>query len=133
MRFQETKKFDGDADAVWIRASAIKEIPRYWHGTRALEVVGESGGVAHARIKFAFGGSGEADISTDEERRKLTIDYTAGPFTGKQTVEVDDGQVVALWDVKFWGVFRLAMCNEGHFRSGTVHALERLTSPEDQA
>jgi hypothetical protein len=133
MRFEETKKFEGDASEVWKRASAINEIPRYWHGTRALEVVGENEGVAHARIKFAFGGSGEADISADEERRVLTIDYTSGPFTGKQTVEVDDGQVVAVWDVKFRGAFRFASkWNEGHFRSGTVHALERLTALESQ-
>jgi hypothetical protein len=127
MRFEETKKFEGDTSEVWKRASAINEIPRYWQGTRTLEVVSESGGVAHAKLKFAFGGSGEADISTDEERRTLTINYRSGPFTGKQTVIVNDGSVLARWDVKFRGVFRVASkWNEGHFRSGTVHALERL-------
>lgn len=134
VHFEETRKLEGDPSAVWKRASDIDDIPKYWHGTRTLEVVGESGGVAHAKIKFAFGGSGEADISKDDEKRILTIDYTSGPFTGRQTVTVDGGQVVAVWDVKFRGVFRLASkWNEGHFRSGTVHALERLTSPESQA
>ena len=133
MRFEEAKRFEGDASEVWKRASAIDQIPKYWHGTKTLEVVSESGGASHARIKFAFGGSGEADISTDEEKRTLTIDYKSGPFTGKQTVEVDDGEVVAVWDVKFKGVFRLASkWNESHFRSGTVHALERLTAPGTQ-
>lgn len=128
MRFEEARKFEGDSSKIWRRASSINEIPRYWHGTRTIEVVSESGGVAHAKIKFAFGGSGDANISTDEEKRTLTIDYTSGPFTGKQTVEVAEGQVVAVWDVKFRGVFRFASrWNEGHFRSGTVHALERLT------
>lgn len=134
MRFEERKEFEGDASEVWKRVSAIGEIPKYWHGTRTLEVVGEDKGVAHAKIKFAFGGSGEADISKDDAKRLLTIDYTSGPFTGKQTVTVYGGQVVALWDVKFKGVFRLASkWNEGHFRSGTVHALERLTATESES
>lgn len=130
MRFEETKEFEGDTAEVWKRVSAVVEIPKYWHGTRTLEVTGESEGVAHARIKFAFGGSGEADITADQARRTLTIHYTSGPFTGKQTIEVGDGRVAAMWDVKFRGAFRLASrWNEGHFRSGTVHALERLTAP----
>ena len=134
MRFEETKKFEGDPSEVWKRASTIGDIPKYWHGTRTLEVVGEDGGVAHAKIKFAFGGSGEADISKDEEKRVLTIAYTSGPFTGKQTVGVEGGQVVAAWDVEFKGVFRIASrWNEGHFKSGTVHALERLTGQESPA
>ena len=129
MHFEETRRFDGDAAEVWKKASMINEIPTYWHGTRSLEMVGAQGGVAHVKVRFAFGGSGEADISTDQEKRVLTIDYTSGPFTGRQTVKVGDGNVSAAWDVKFKGAFRLvSKWNEGHFRSGTVHALERLTS-----
>jgi hypothetical protein len=129
MRFEETLSLSGDAAGVWKRASTVNEIPNYWHGTRSLEVIGESGGVAHVKVQFAFGGSGEADISTDEEKRTLTIDYMSGPFTGRQTVIVNDASVVARWDVKFRGAFRVASkWNEGHFRSGTVHALERLAA-----
>ncbi|MCL4355429.1 MAG: SRPBCC family protein [Nitrososphaerota archaeon] len=133
MRFEETKKLEADAAEVWKRVSALDEIPKYWHGTRTLEVVGENGAVVHAKVKFAFGGSGEADISKDEAKRLLTINYTSGPFTGKQTIVVEGGQVVAAWDVKFKGAFRLvSKWNEGHFRSGTVHALERLAALENQ-
>ncbi|MDG6989387.1 MAG: SRPBCC family protein [Nitrososphaerota archaeon] len=134
MRFEETKEFEGDATEVWKRASAVTEIPKYWRGTRTLEVTGESRGAARVKIRFAFGGSGEADISTDEAKRVLTIDYTAGPFTGKQTVEVADRKIITVWDVKFRGAFRLvSRWNEKHFKSGTAHALERLTNPGNQA
>ena len=120
-------KFEGDAAEVWKRVSAIEEIPRYWHGTRSLQVVGKDNGVVHVKIKFAFGGSGDADISIDELRRSMIIDYTSGAFTGKQTVMVSEGSVAAVWDVRFRGIYRVASrWNEGHFRSGTVHALERL-------
>jgi len=127
MRFEERLEFEKDPDEVWSRASAISEIPNYWHGTRSLEVVSESEGVSHARIKFAFGGSGDAEISVDQMSRTLTIDYKSGPFTGSQTVAVKDGKVIVVWDVRFKGVYRIASkWNEGHFRTGTVHALERL-------
>jgi len=127
MQFQESMKLENNAAEVWKRASAIRDIPKYWHGTRSLDVVRDEGGVVLAKVKFAFGGSGEADIYTDEERRTLTIDYKSGPFTGKQTIAVDGNSISATWDVKFRSVFRIASkWNEGHFRSGTVHALERL-------
>jgi len=119
-------KLEGNAAEVWKRASAIRDIPKYWHGTRSIDVEKDVG-VVRVKLKFAFGGSGEADIYTDEERRTLIIDYTSGPFTGKQTIAVDDNRITTAWDVKFRSVFRIASkWNEGHFRSGTVHALERL-------
>ena len=127
MRFEESVKLEGNAADVWKRASAIEDIPKYWHGTRSLEVVEKSEGLARAKITFAFGGSGEADISTDGSARRLTINYRSGPFTGKQTVAVSDLSLVAAWDVRFRGVYRFASrWNEKHFRSGTIHALERL-------
>ena len=127
MRFEETMRFEGDAAEIWKRVSAIGEIPKYWHGTRSLLVVGEDRGIAHVKVKFAFGGSGEADISIDESRRTMIVDYKSGAFTGKQTVTVGEGRVAAAWDVRFRGIYHLASrWNEGHFKSGTVHALERL-------
>ncbi|HUI24273.1 MAG TPA: hypothetical protein VLY82_07790 [Nitrososphaerales archaeon] len=127
MQFHESVKLEGRASDVWKRASAVRDIPRYWHGTRSLEVIGESGGVVRIRVKFAFGGSGEAAISTSEEKRAMTIDYLSGPFTGNQVIAVNDDRVTASWDVKFRSVYKItSRWNEGHFRSGTVHALERL-------
>jgi hypothetical protein len=127
MQFQESMNLEDNVAEVWKRASAIRDIPKYWHGTRSLDVEKDDGGVVRVKMKFAFGGSGEADIYTDEEKRTLTIDYTTGPFTGKQVIAVDDNRIIVTWDVKFRSVFRIASkWNEGHFRAGTVHALERL-------
>jgi polyketide cyclase/dehydrase/lipid transport protein len=128
MLFEESVKFDGDANDVWMRASDVQEIPDYWHGTRSLEVIGRSGNAAGVKVKFAFGGSGEAVVFTDEARRTVTIDYRSGPFTGRQVITVSGASITAKWDVRFRGVYRLAArWNEGHFRSGTVHALQRLS------
>ncbi len=132
MQFQESMMLEGNAAEVWMKVSAIRDIPKYWHGTRSLEIVGGDGRVARAKVKFAFGGFGEADIYTNEENRTLIIDYTSGPFTGRQTVAVGDARITATWDVKFRGVFRIvSKWNEGHFRSGTANALERLVSGRD--
>lgn len=127
MWFKESLKLDGDPAGVWRRASTIEDIPKYWHGTRSLDVLSKGGGRVWAKVRFAFGGTGEADISVNEEKRTLTIDYKSGPFTGRQVVAVEDGGIAATWDVKFRGIFRVASkWNGGHFKSGTVHALERL-------
>ncbi|MDG6928864.1 MAG: SRPBCC family protein [Nitrososphaerota archaeon] len=129
MHFEETLDFEGDPEEVWRRASNVAEIPRYWHGTRSIEAVGAEGGKVHVKVEFAFGGRGEADIVTDEAGRTVTMEYRSGPFTGRQTVAVSGRRLVATWDVRFRGFFRLASrWNEGHFRSGTRHALERLAA-----
>jgi hypothetical protein len=133
MQFQESMKLQGNAAEVWKKASTIKDIPKYWHGIRSLDVVRDDGDVARVKVKFAFGGSGEADIFIDEEKRMLTVDYRSGPFTGKQIIAVDESSITAAWDVKFRSIFRLALkWNEGHFRSGTVHALERLVGDQGE-
>lgn len=127
MLFEDSLRFEGNQDEVWRRVSAIREIPMYWHGTKSLEVVSKENNAIHAKVRFAFGGSGEADILTDEEKKTVTIRYTSGPFTGEQRIVVSYWSVSAKWDVKFRGVFRLASgWNENHFKSGTRHALERL-------
>ena len=127
MQLRESMKLEGSSADVWMRASTIQDIPKYWHGTHSLDVAGNDGGVVRVKVKFAFGGSGEAAISLNEAERTLTIDYVSGPFTGKQIIAVGDDSITASWDVTFRGVYRIASkWNEGHFRSGTVHALERL-------
>lgn len=96
-----------------------------------MDVVEKEGGKIRVKVKFAFGGSGEAVVFVDDGRRTMTIEYVSGPFTGKQTVSVDNGTLMASWDVKFRGIFRLASrWNESHFKSGTTHALERLAGGE---
>lgn len=133
MRFEEVVGFEGDPARVWIRASAIAEMPNYWCGTRSLLVTHESGGAKHAKVKFAFGGSGEAEISTDEGSRTLTIDYKSRPFIGRQIVTVNERDIIASWDVEFRGMYRIATrWNERHFRTGTLHALQRLAGGDRQ-
>lgn len=129
MQFEERMSLRAPSDVVWGRVSNIAEIPRYWHGTKSLEVIGSEGVASRAKIRFAFGGSGEARISVDEEKKTLKIEYTSGPFKGEQIVSVREDGLTATWDVRFSGAFRLvSRWNEGHFRSGTIHALERLTA-----
>lgn len=110
-----------------MRVSNVEDIPKYWHGTRSLEITERNEDGVRARMRFAFGGSGDAEIKADASRRALTVSYVSGPFRGVQEVVVTRDEVAATWDVKFTGAFRLLSgWNESHFRSGTKHALERL-------
>ena len=116
---------------MWQRVSDIDAIPRYWHGTKSLEITGREGETVSARVTFAFGGTGEAKISADQSSKTLTISYVSGPFRGDQVVSIRGSELTAMWDVKFAGLFRLvSRWNESHFRSGTRHALERLVGAD---
>jgi hypothetical protein len=133
---QERVEFDGDPLAVWERLSDIDRIPEFWHGTRSLQIL-ERGSTAtgretvKARAKFAFGGSGDVLITADTATMTLTSDYSSGPFEGTQVVKVAGNAVEARWDVNFRGIFKLTSgWTGGHFRSGTLHALERLCAKE---
>ena len=134
MQFTESIEFGEDAGEVWTRVSDVEKIPQFWHGTKSLQLIEKKpAGRLDVKIRFAFGGSGNADISVDNENHVLVINYYSGPVLGLQKVTIDGKQLIASWDVKFTGLFRLASgWNERHFRSGTIHALERLTSGRTQ-
>jgi len=133
---QERVEFDGDPAAIWERLSDIERIPEFWHGTRSLQIIGrESNGqgreTVKARAKFAFGGSGDVEITADKATMTLTSNYTSGPFKGVQIVKIAEKAIEARWDVNFTGVFRLTSSwTGGHFKSGTLHALERLCAKD---
>ncbi|HVC27021.1 MAG TPA: SRPBCC family protein [Nitrososphaerales archaeon] len=136
MLIQERVEFDGDPAAIWERLSDIERIPEFWHGTRSLQIIGrESNGqgreTVKARAKFAFGGSGDVEITADKATMTLTSNYTSGPFKGVQIVKIAEKAIEARWDVNFTGVFRLTSSwTGGHFKSGTLHALERLCAKD---
>jgi uncharacterized protein YndB with AHSA1/START domain len=121
--------FRGDPEAVWGRLSDVERIPEYWHGTKALKVAQRLDGKVVADAKFAFGGSGRVEISADAASKTLLQRFLSGPFTGTQTVSVVGNRLEARWDIEFHGLFKIGSGRTaGHFKSGTVHALERLSS-----
>ena len=138
MLIEERVEFKDDPAAVWGRLSDIERIPEFWHGTRLLQIIGrESNGqgkeTVRAKAKFAFGGSGDVEITADKATMSLTSSYTSGPFKGTQVVKIVGSAIEARWDVNFKGVFKLTSSwTGGHFRSGTAHALERLAGREQK-
>ena len=130
MQFTESLKFIDTTDEVWRRASNVEATPKFWHGTKSIRIIKKNpSGTLDVDIRFAFGGSGKANVTIDNLCRAMTITYLSGPFTGTQTIDVNDQEITASWDVKFNGLFKLASAwNERHFRGGTVHALARLVS-----
>ena len=139
MLIEASLDFEDDPDAVWGRLSDVKKIPEYWHGTKSLQVVEKAEGKAVAEVRFAFGGSGKEEITTDAATKTLSQKFLSGPFTGTQTVRIVGKRLEARWDIEFRGIFRIGSGRTaGHFKSGTVHALERLSGaaqkvPEPQS
>jgi uncharacterized protein YndB with AHSA1/START domain len=126
VRFVERCEFSGDPGEVWARVSDIDAIPKYWHGTREIEVTRE-GGKTRADVVFAFGGKGSAEVTVDDANRTLILAYLRGPFKGTQAVTVKEGTVEAEWNVTFKGAYKVVGPFEAsHFRSGTRNALKRL-------
>lgn len=131
MLIEASLDFQGDPEAVWGRLSDVERIPEYWHGTKALKVLERRGGTVVADARFAFGGSGRVEISADAASKTLLQRFLSGPFTGTQTVRVVGNRLEARWEIEFHGLFKIGSGRTaGHFRSGTVHALERLSSGE---
>jgi ribosome-associated toxin RatA of RatAB toxin-antitoxin module len=128
---EERIEFVGDPAVVWKRVSDIERIPEFWHGTKSLHVVEVKGDTAKVRARFAFGGARDVEITTYGTSMTLTLTYTSGPFRGVQTVRVVGNTLEAKWDIDFKGIYRFGANRiAGHFRSGTVHALERLVGVE---
>lgn len=131
MLIEASLDFQGDPEAVWGRLSDVERIPEYWHGTKALKVLERRGGKVVADARFAFGGSGRVEISADAASKTLLQRFLSGPFTGTQTVRIVGNRLEARWEIEFHGLFKIGSGRTaGHFRSGTVHALERLSSGE---
>ncbi len=130
MQFTGSLKFTPAPDEVWKRASDVEAIPHFWHGTKSIQIIEKKpSGSLDVSVRFAFGGAGKADVAIDNANRVMTIAYYSGPFIGTQKITVKDKQITASWDIKFTGFFKLVSgWNERHFRSGTLHALERLGS-----
>jgi hypothetical protein len=127
VRFEESLDFEGDSDSVWRRVSSVRDIPRYWHGTKELRVNSIKDRRVEAEVRFAFGGSGAAQIDSDEGARRLIIRYISGPFKGTQMVTVLPSRVTVEWDVRFNGLYGLlSRFEEKHFREGSKNALRRL-------
>jgi len=127
--------FEGDPDVVWGRMSDVEKIPDYWHGTKSLRVLEkrEGGNKVVAAARFAFGGSGKVEITTDADSKTLNQRYLSGPFTGTQTVRIVGKKLEARWDIEFHGLFKIGSGRAaGHFKSGTIHALERLSTGGEQ-
>jgi hypothetical protein len=120
--------FEGDPEPVWKRLSDVERIPEYWRGTKSLTVLEKIDGTKLiAAAKFAFGGTGKVRISIDAASKTLLMEYLSGPFTGTQTVKMVGKRLEAKWDITFHGIFKIGSGRTaGHFKGGTVHALERL-------
>jgi hypothetical protein len=126
---EETVGLGSNAEDVWFKVRDLRLIPEFWHGTKSVRIEEEGAGYAKMSVVFAFGGHGKAVVKIEDDKRRVSIEYVEGPFIGTQTISVGAETITARWDIRFRGLFRLVSAwNREHFRSGTLHALQRLAN-----
>ncbi|MEM0174396.1 MAG: SRPBCC family protein [Sulfolobaceae archaeon] len=114
-----------DKEKVWNIVKDIRRIPEFWKGTRELNVVEVEHGVYEGEIKFAFPSKGKVRIEVLEN--KVVINYLKGPVLGKHEIYIEGDKICSSWNVKLSFPFNLReKWTAEHFKSGAVHALERI-------
>ncbi|BDC18669.1 SRPBCC family protein [Acidianus sp. HS-5] len=127
--FSVSRKFNASPLTVWEIVKDINSIPKYWKGTRELQLNKVGEGVYEGKIRFAFPSKGKIRLTVDDENRKLTFSYLSGPIKGYNVVEVKDNEITSTWKVKMSLLLSFAEnWNAKHFKEGTEHALERIIS-----
>lgn len=127
--FSVSRKFNIPSQVVWEIVKDVNSIPKYWKGTRELNVREISKGVYEGEIRFAFPSRGKVRITVEEEYKRLTFFYLSGPIKGTNVVEVKDNEITSTWNVKMSLLLKFAESwNSNHFKQGTEHALERIIS-----
>ncbi|MBB5254327.1 SRPBCC family protein [Sulfurisphaera ohwakuensis] len=118
-----------DEDKIWEIIRDPYKIPNYWKGTRELNIREVSKNIYEGEVRFAFPAKGKVKIEVDDNSRRITISYLSGPVKGKHEIEIKDKKICSNWNVELSLLFRFReKWTEEHFRSGTIHALERIVS-----
>ena len=107
----------------------VKRMPEFWKGTRELNVVEVGQGVYEGEVKFAFPSKGKVRIEVLEN--KVVVNYLKGPVIGKHEIYVEGDKICSSWNVRLSFPFNLReKWTAEHFKSGTVHALERIVNSQ---
>lgn len=129
IEFKVSIPFNCDKEKVWSIVKDLNSVPKYWQGTRELNVKEVERGVYEGKIRFAFPSSGNVKIVIDEVKKTLTFHYLDGPFKGYNIVKVEDYKITSEWKVSMNGFFKLFEgWNYRHFKEGTQRALERIVN-----
>ncbi|ARM75223.1 SRPBCC family protein [Acidianus manzaensis] len=127
IEFTVNRTFNCDQDLIWKITKEINSIPKFWKGTRELNVKETSKGTYEGTIRFAFPSTGKVKIIVNDNDKTLTFQYISGPIKGFNIVKVDKNQISSRWEVSMSLILRLMeKRNAEHFKLGTEHALERI-------
>ena len=127
IEFEVSKEFSLSPNLVWGVVREVKDYPKYWHGTRELNVKKVKEGVFEGVARLAFPAKVKVRVTIDDRERKLTVEYLEGIMKGFHTVEVLGHEIKSHWRVSLSPWLRPF---EGrvkkHFMAGTNNALERI-------
>jgi len=129
IEFEVSKSFSLSPSLVWEVVREVKDYPKYWHGTRELNVREIKDGVFEGVARLAFPAKVNVRITVDDGGRKLTVEYLKGVIRGFHTVEVLEREIKSRWnvDLSLW-LKPFEGRVKGHFMAGANNALERILS-----
>ncbi|BFH73838.1 hypothetical protein SJAV_17820 [Sulfurisphaera javensis] len=119
----------GNEDKVWEIIKDPYKIPNYWKGTRELNIKEIGRNIYEGDIKFAFPSSGKVRIMVDDNSKRVIINYLSGPIRGIHEITIENKQLCSKWSVELSLLLKpMEKRTEEHFKSGTIHAIERIIS-----
>ena len=90
IEFEVSKEFSLSPNLVWGVVREVKDYPKYWHGTRKLNVKEVEEGVFEGVARLAFPAKVKVRVAVNDRERKLTVEYLEGVIKGFHIVEVPE-------------------------------------------
>ncbi len=127
--FRLEKEFNGDTNQLWKEIADVKNIPKYWHGHKSINIIKQENNTIEAIVEFVFPSKAKVKYEINEKDKEVISYYLEGPFKGKSIIKIDNGKLINEWDIKFNGMYKfLSFWEIGHFKKGSIDALNRIVN-----
>ena len=126
-----SREVSAPVDRVWDIVADVDNEPEYWHGTKSVKNISETGNTIEREVTIAFKDSKCLQTVVLNPKKSVQIMITEGPMKGTKVVTLipsgDKTKIDVVWDIKlagFLGIFTGMV--KKHIAEGTDEALERI-------
>jgi carbon monoxide dehydrogenase subunit G len=126
-----SREVSASLDRVWDIVADVDNEPQYWHGTKTVKNISNSGNTVEREVTIAFKDSKCRQTVVLNPKKSVEITITEGPMKGTKVVTLspsgDKTRVDVVWDIKltgFLGMFTGMV--KKHIAEGSDEALERI-------
>lgn len=126
-----SREVSAPLDRVWEIVADVDNEPQYWHGTKTVKNIRNSGNTIEREVTIAFRDSVCRQTVMLNPKKSVDIAITDGPFKGTKVVTLnpsgDKTRIDVVWEIKlagFLGMFTGMV--KKHIAEGTEEALTRI-------